>query len=529
VCGIVAAYGDIDPDKCERMLARINHRGPDDSGRVQLERAWLGHQRLSIMDVTGGKQPIADETESAYVVGNGEIYNHEDIRDTLSEVRFATDSDTESAFRLVLRDGSAALYEVRGMFALAMAHTDGHGVVARDPIGIKPLYWARLGGVTLFASELRAFDEEDQPKVEAFPPGYVWSPGLPGAAGASGATGMAHVADGTMVRFADAVPVQVRPARYAPDKSWDEAVLSQVRMVLSDSVRRHMMSDVPVGVFLSGGLDSAIVAAVAAKVADAKGERLPTFAVGTEGSADLLAARAVAEYLGTEHHEIIPTAEDLEEALDEAVTVIEHFDPALVRSAVPNLLLAREAVKHVKVVLTGEGADELFAGYSYVHEDPAFSTPDALQAELVRSIETLHELNLQRCDRTTMNYGLEARVPFLDATVMEEMLAIPAEWKLMGEGRTEKQLLREAFQDMVLDDILWRGKEQFGDGSGAGEVLAELVEKEKAKEGAQGAEAPVVEDGWDLRSDEEIAYYRTWFRTFSGVKPNQTLGAFATA
>ena len=520
MCGIVAAYGDIDPDKCERMLARINHRGPDDSGRIQLGSAWLGHQRLSIMDVTGGKQPIADETGSAYVVGNGEIYNHEAIRDQLSEVRFATDSDTESAFRLVLRDGSAALHDLRGMYALAMAHTDGHGVVARDPIGIKPLYWARLEDVTLFASELRAFDEEDQPMVEAFPPGYAWTPGLPD-------TGAVH--DGSMVRFADAVPVEVRPARYAPDKSWDASVLDHVREVLSDSVRRHMMSDVPVGVFLSGGLDSAIVAAVAAQVAAEKGETLPTFAVGTEGSADLLAARAVAEYLGTEHHEIVPTAEDLEEALDEAVTVIEHFDPALVRSAVPNLLLAREAVKHVKVVLTGEGADELFAGYSYVHEDETFATPDALQAELVRSIETLHELNLQRCDRTTMNYGLEARVPFLDATVMREMLAIPAEWKLKTDGRAEKQLLREAFQDMVLDDILWRGKEQFGDGSGAGEVLAELVEKEKAKEGAQGAEAPVVENGWDLRSDEEIAYYRTWFRTFSGVKPNQTLGAFATA
>lgn len=520
MCGIVAAYGDIDPEKCERMLARIHHRGPDDSGRVQLESAWLGHQRLSIMDVTGGKQPIADETDSAYVVGNGEIYNHADIREALSEVRFATDSDTESAFRLVLRDGSAALHDLRGMYALAMAHTDGHGVVARDPIGIKPLYWAKLPGVTLFASELRAFDEADQPMVEAFPPGYVWSPG-PSESG--------DVAGGTMVRFADAVPVQVRPARYAPDKQWDDSVLEHIRSVLSDSVRRHMMSDVPVGVFLSGGLDSAIVAAVAAQVAAEKGEKLPTFAVGTESSADLLAARAVAEYLGTEHHEIVPTAADLEEALDEAVTVIEHFDPALVRSAVPNLLLAREAVKHVKVVLTGEGADELFAGYSYVHEDPAFATPDALQAELVRSIETLHELNLQRCDRTTMNYGLEARVPFLDATVMEEMLAIPAEWKLMGEGRTEKQLLREAFQDMVLDDILWRGKEQFGDGSGAGEVLAGLVEKEKAKEGAQGAEPPVVENGWELRSDEEVAYYRTWHRSFSGVKPNATLGAFATA
>ena len=520
MCGIIAVFGRIDPDKCERMLARINHRGPDDSGRIRLDSAWLGHQRLSIMDVTGGKQPIADETDSAYVVGNGEIYNHEAIRDQLSEVRFATDSDTESAFRLVLRDGSAALHDLRGMYALAMAHTDGHGVVARDPIGIKPLYWARLEDVTLFASELRAFDPEDQPMVEAFPPGYVWTPGLPD-------TGAVH--DGSMVRFADAVPVQVRPARYAPDKSWDSSVLDHVRAVLSDSIRRHMMSDVPVGVFLSGGLDSAIVAAVAAQVAAEKGEKLPTFAVGTEGSADLLAARAVAEYLGTCHHEIVPTAQDLEEALDEAVTVIEHFDPALVRSAVPNLLLAREAVTHVKVVLTGEGADELFAGYSYVHEDAAFATPDALQAELVRSIETLHELNLQRCDRTTMNYGLEARVPFLDATVMAEMLAIPAEWKLKSDGRAEKQLLREAFDGLVLADILWRGKEQFGDGSGAGEVLAELVEKEKAKEGAHGAAAPTVENGWDLRSDEEIAYYRTWHRSFAGVRPHRTLGAFATA
>jgi asparagine synthase (glutamine-hydrolysing) len=521
VCGIVAAYGTIDPVKCERMLARIDHRGPDDTGRVHLEHAWLGHQRLSIMDVSGGKQPIADDTDSAYVVGNGEIYNHEDIRDLLSEVRFATDSDTESAFRLVLRDGSAALHDLRGMFALAMAHTDGRGAVARDPIGIKPLYWARLDGVTLFASELRAFDPADQPWVEAFPPGHVWTPGIADHDGAD-------VAEGAMVRFADAVPVEVRPARLAPDKQWTEEDLGHIRDVLSDSIRRHMMSDVPVGVFLSGGLDSAIVAAIAAKVAAERGERLPTFAVGTEGSADLLAARAVAEYLGTDHHEIVPTPEDLESALDEAVTVIEHFDPALVRSAVPNLLLAREAVRHVKVVLTGEGADELFAGYEYVHSEE-FSTPDTLQAELVRSIEMLHELNLQRCDRATMNYGLEARVPFLDATVMREMLAIPAEWKLKIHDRTEKQLLREAFDGMVPFDILWRGKEQFGDGSGAKDVLSKLVDKEKAKQGAQDAEAPTVEHGWALRSDEEIAYYRTWQRTFAGVRPDRTLGAFATA
>src|SRR4051812_47541305 len=424
------------------MLARIHHRGPDDTGRVQLESAWLGHQRLSIMDVSGGKQPIADDTDSAYVVGNGEIYNHEDIRDVLSEVRFATDSDTESVFRLVLRDGSAALHEVRGMFALAMAHTDGRGAVARDPIGIKPLYWARLGETTIFASELRAFDPEDQPLVEAFPPGHVWTPGIAGH----------DVAEGAMVRFADAVPVEVRPARLAPDKQWTEEDLGHIRDVLSDSIRRHMMSDVPVGVFLSGGLDSAIVAAIAAKVAQEKGERLPTFAVGTEGSADLLAARAVAEYLGTEHHEIVPTPEDLEAALDEAVTVIEHFDPALVRSAVPNLLLAREAVRHVKVVLTGEGADELFAGYSYQHTEE-FADPDALHGELVRSLEQLHGLNLQRCDRTTMYYGLEAREPFLDSALVRTVMRLPPEWKQRTGGRPEKAILREAFRDWLPEEL----------------------------------------------------------------------------
>src|ERR1700712_5655390 len=146
------AYGTIDPEKCERMLARLDHRGPDDTGRIQLEHAWLGHQRLSIMDVSGGAQPIADDAGSAYVVGNGEIYNHEDIRGRLSEVRFSTDSDTESAFRLVLRDGSAALPAPRGLFPLAGAPAAGRGAAPGDSIGIKPLYWARLNGLTLFAS-----------------------------------------------------------------------------------------------------------------------------------------------------------------------------------------------------------------------------------------------------------------------------------------------------------------------------------------------------------------------------------------
>ena len=307
------------------------------------------------------------------------------------------------------------------------------------------------------------------------------------------------------------------------------------------AVRRRMMSDVGVGVFLSGGLDSAIVAAVAAVVARDRDEVLPTFAVGTPGSADLVAARRVAEHIGSDHHEVVVTPDAIADALDESVAVIEHFDPALVRSAVPNLLLAREASKRVKVVLTGEGADELFAGYDYVH-GPEFADPDALHAELVRSLEQLHGLNLQRCDRTTMFYGLEAREPLLDAALVRCALNLPPEWKQRTVDRSEKALLREAFTGWLPEDLLWRGKEQFGDGSGAGTVLAALAAHRVAEfdagvdagddsgagtTGAATASATPA-DCWPLRSDEEAMYFEIWQRHFAGVRADATLEPFAT-
>jgi asparagine synthase (glutamine-hydrolysing) len=363
----------------------------------------------------------------------------------------------------------------------------------------------------MFASELRAFDPEDRPRVASFPPGCLWTP----AAG--------------VVRYADSVPVEVRPARRAQQPIWDSGTLEKVRDSLVLSVRRRMMSDVGVGVFLSGGLDSAIVAAIAAEHTRRRGDVLPTFAVGTKDSSDLLAARRVAEFIGSDHHEVIATAESIGESLDNAVEVIEHYDPALVRSAVPNLLLAREVAKKVKVVLTGEGADELYGGYSYVHS-PQFADPDALQAELVRSLEQLHHLNLQRCDRTTMYFGLEAREPFLDTNVVRTALTLPPEWKKTTDGRPEKAVLREAFTDWLPEELLWRGKEQFGDGSGAGEVLAALASDNTAKAKVGDTKGVMTQppDSWALRSDEEVLYYQIWQRYFSGVRPNSTLGCFAT-
>ncbi len=515
MCGIVAAYGNVDPDKCERMLARVQHRGPDDTGVLKIDGAWLGHQRLSIIDVTGGHQPLTDLDETVWIVGNGEIYNHERLTAGLPEGVLQSKSDTEAALHAVMRGGPAAVATLNGMFAIAMVSADGGGLVARDPMGVKPLYWVTDADVTMFASELRAFDEEDRPRVESFPPGSLWTP----SAG--------------LVRFADAVPVEVRPARRAQNEAWDGTVLDEVRDAVIAAVRRRMMSDVGVGVFLSGGLDSALVAAIAAREAHARGEVLPTFAVGTPGSGDLIAAARVAAHVGSDHHEIVVTAEDVAGALDEAVSVIEHYDPALVRSSVPNLLLAREASKKVKVVLTGEGADELFAGYAYMHTDE-FADPDALHAELVRSLEQLHGLNLQRCDRTTMFYGLEAREPFLDAALVRTALALPPEWKQRTPssgatgGRPEKALLREAFTGWLPEDLLWRGKEQFGDGSGAGTVLAELAAARVA-EADTSATPTVPEHSWPLRSDEEVMYFEIWNRRFAGIRADQTLEPFATA
>jgi asparagine synthase (glutamine-hydrolysing) len=284
-----------------------------------------------------------------------------------------------------------------------------------------------------------------------------------------------------------------------------------------------MMGDVPVGVFLSGGLDSSLVAAIAAPYLERRGQRLKTFAVGLEDSPDLAAARHVAKFLNTEHHERVYDADDALEALPGVVRTIESYDPSLVRSAVPNYLLAELTAQHVKVVLTGEGADEIFAGYEYLRE---IGDEDELHDEIVRMIEGLHNLNLQRCDRVTMAHGLEARVPFLERDVIELGLKLPAGWKLSGEDQPEKRLLRQSFEGWLPHEFLWREKSQFGDGSGAASVLRSAVE-EAVSEAEFEHERREVEP--ELRTREEAGYYRIFREHLRGVRPSRTLGRFATA
>jgi asparagine synthase (glutamine-hydrolysing) len=389
------------------------------------------------------------------------------------------------------------------MWALCAAAPDGRFVAARDRLGIKPLYWARGGDAVHFASELRAFPESMQGDVELFPPGCYWTP------------------EEGLVRFAGPVPRRGTgvwggvPAEIAEKTTRD---------VLTDSVRRHLMADVEVGVFLSGGLDSSVVAAVAAAEYAGAGRRLKTFAVGTANSPDLLAAREAADFLGTEHHEAVLDAGQAIAALDEVVASVESFDASLIRSAVPNWFLSALAARHVKAVLTGEGADELFAGYGYYHRKHA--DPDALDRELERTLGQLHGLNLQRCDRVTMAHGLEARVPFLDSDVIAHAMSLPPELKVLEPDGTEKGHLRRAFAGWLPESLLWRRKVQFGTGSGAQDVLAPhfgelIVDGELA--------TARRESGVELRSNEELAYYRAFRRAFPSVRPEAVITRFATA
>lgn len=513
MCGI-AVVTDLtdDPDEHrlrtgarigEEMLARLHHRGPDGHGSRRVERSWLGHTRLSIVDIDGGGQPLADGDGRRWLVANGEIYNHAELRRRLPGP-FRTGSDSEIVLHVLGDRGTDGIHDMRGMWAFCVADVDGGVLLARDPLGVKPLYWAHHGGRVLVASEMAAFDEDVRADVEEFPPGHFWTP----------RTGLVSYVD---LRTS---PLGVdRPV--GPAYQTRDAARAAVRETLVASVRERMMADVPIGVFLSGGLDSSIVAAIMAREAG-PGAVVRSFAAGTAGSTDLAAARMVADHLGLEHHERAYTDDEVVDVLPEVVTVTESYDASLIRSAVPNYLLAELATRHVKVVLTGEGADELFAGYHHLRELDEVD----LRHALLEGVEALHHLNLQRCDRVTMAHGLEARVPFLSREMLAVAQRIPVTWKLLGDDGQEKALLRESFDGWLPDEVLWRRKEQFGDGSGTADVMV------------RRAESLVPDVDWSTvrleglppaRTREELGYQRIFAAHLRGIRAEQVLGRFATA
>ena len=450
MCGIAVLWGDQNAHVVKSALAKLTHRGPDDDGIHVCDRKQgvLGHTRLSIIDPAGGRQPIISSDRTKALVANGMIYNYRELRQRQPDAPFRSNSDSESILHTVAADKLKAVAELDGMFTFVM--TDGDKLIAaRDPIGIKPLYLGRRGGALCFASEIKALVGVAE-TIEEFPAGHVY-----------------HSEQGFRTFY--------RLPEQSPKPRSLTATINILRDTLEAAVVKRLRSDVPLGAFLSGGLDSSIIAALARRHVD----RLHTFSVGLAGSPDLLAARAVADHLDTIHHEYLIDPDEILGSLPQILYHLESFDQDLVRSAIPCYFVSRLAAEHVKVVLTGEGADELFAGYRYYR---AYRQSDQLHRELRRSLASMHNINLQRVDRMTMAHGLEARVPFLDTAMIDMAMTIDPSLKLRRSDDTliEKWILRKAFEDMLPPDIVWRVKEQFDEGSGIAGLMAELATSEAA-------------------------------------------------
>ena len=469
MCGFVCLWNAGDESLANRMIGKIAHRGPDavEVARLPGTQTVMAHCRLSIIGPEDGQQPIHQTDD--LLVANGEIYNHQDLRAILGESAFQTASDSETILHL-FRSGEARwISRLDGMFAFVLA-TRNRIIAARDPLGIKPLYVARLGDGYAFASELKAFDGVEVGNIEAIPPGTLYDS-----------------QDGWRQWYR----TPQGAAEAEPDLDIGRTA-RELRLVLEEAVAKWMVADVEVGSFLSGGLDSSIIAAIGQKIRRAAGKGpLKTFAVGTEGSPDLLAARAVAEHIGSDHREYVFTAEDVAEALPHVIYHLESADVDLVRSAIPTLFAARLARREVKAVLTGEGADELFAGYTYHHA--YVDDPRALADELTRALGTMHNINLQRVDRVTMAESLEARTPFLDRDLIDFAQSIPASLKLCRTDpnalestgpTTEKWILRKSCDDLLPSDLVWRKKAQFDEGSGTVAALDGALRDLIGKEGA---------------------------------------------
>jgi len=454
MCGIVALLDLNEGSESARALAlrlvkALRHRGPDWSGMWADGQAVLAHERLAIVDPATGDQPLVDAESGVVLAANAEIYNHLTLRAQLSEsFRFQTRSDCEAIIAAYLRYGAKLVEHLDGMFGFVLySPRERRYLIARDRIGIIPLYYGYdAAGRMLVASELKALAPACV-SIKEFPPGHVYDS-----------------LQREFVRY------------YAP--AWEVFDRCQfaradrlvLRRALEDSVRSHMMSDVPYGVLLSGGLDSSLVAAIAARTLvrrDAPGlRRLHSFSIGLEGSPDLRAARLAADALGSEHHAFHFTVEQGIDALSDVIYALETYDLTTVRASTPMYLMARRIkAMGFKMVLSGEGADELFGGYLYFHNAP---DERAFHDESVRKVKRLHLFDCLRANKSMAAWGVEVRVPFLDHHFVDVAMSLDPAAKMCGRGRIEKRILREAFSDALPSAILWRQKEQFSDGVGYG-------------------------------------------------------------
>ncbi len=503
MCGIVCAF-DIKSNSDEvrsnvlKMAKKVRHRGPDWSGIYSNERAVLAHERLAIVDPTSGKQPIISDDGLKVIAVNGEIYNHIDLKKKHTpDYNFKTESDCEVILALYQEKGVNFLNDLNGIFAFALYDSSNDKyIIARDHMGIIPLYmgWDKQN-IFYVSSELKSLEGVCN-KIELFPPGhYLDSNG------------------GQLTKW------------YVPKwTSFDSVKDSETKIKLihdslSAAVKRQLMSDVPYGVLLSGGLDSSITSALAKKFAskriesndeqDAWWPQLHSFSVGLKGAPDLKAAKIVADHIGTVHHEINFTIQEGIDAIRDVIYHLETYDVTTVRASTPMYLMAR-AIKSlgIKMVLSGEGADELFGGYLYFHKAP---NSKEFHEETVRKLDKLHQYDCLRANKSLAAWGIEGRVPFLDKEFIDTAMGINPEDKMIKNGRIEKWVLREAFKDYLPESVLWRQKEQFSDGVGYSWIdsLKELVSEEVSDSNFKNASKifPV-----NPPQNKEEFYYRSIFK-----------------
>ncbi len=502
MCGIVCAFdlkqkAEVVRPKVLEMSKIIRHRGPDWSGVFSNDKAIMAHERLAIVDPASGKQPLFTEDMSLVLAANGEIYNHRELRKQFEgKYKFQTESDCEVILALYKEKGVHFLDEMNGIFGFAIYDVSkDEYFIARDHMGIIPLYigWDQ-NGTFYVASELKALEGHCS-KIQLFPPGHYMSS-----------------KDGKFMQW------------YKREWTDFDAVkdnktsIEAIKVALEAAVHRQLMSDVPYGVLLSGGLDSSITSAIAKKYAqkriesgdtvDAWYPQLHSFAVGLEGSPDLAAAQVVADHLGTIHHEIKFTIQEGLDAVRDVIYNIETYDVTTIRASTPMYLMAR-VIKSmgIKMVLSGEGSDELFGGYLYFHKAP---NAREFHEETVRKLSKLHMYDCLRANKSLAAWGIEGRVPFLDKEFMDVAMRINPQDKMINGERMEKWVLRKAFEDMLPASVAWRQKEQFSDGVGYSwiDTLKEMVAVEISDEQLANAKYkfPI-----QTPTSKEEYYYRSIF------------------
>ena len=493
MCGILAIIGKgKDQELCKAMSKRMAHRGPDESDLHVTENGHiLSHERLSIIDLHSGRQPI-NGTSTAWMVHNGEIYNHQELRDgILKNHTFRTKSDSEVIVHLYEEFGYNFCNILDGDWAFVVVDGDDY-IAGRDPMGVKPLYYGLDDrGRMYFASEMKPI--ADQCKTfSTFPPGHYYT------------------AKTGFIKY-------YKPEYEDYKKATKKLDLKLIRDTLTSATKKRLMSDVPIGVLLSGGLDSSLTSAIASRLLKANGKKLHSFSIGLDANApDATAARKVADFLKTEHHEIYFTVAQGIEILEKLIWHLETYDVTSIRASTPMYFLSKAITDMgIKVVLSGEGADEIFGGYLYFRNAP--STAD-FQKETIERVQKLFTADLLRADKSTMAHGLEARVPFLDKTFLDVTMLIEADEKQPKTyAGKEKYILRKAFDtpdDPYLpDEVLWRQKEQFSDGVGYN-WIDELIAYCSAQ--VTDAQLKTAKDLYPFNTPatKEAFFYRTIFHGY---------------